>query len=379
MRILFLTASLEAGGAERQLSVLARGLHVRGHDVRVLTFYDRGRLKDELVAAGVSVQSLGKSGRWDLIGLLPRLISAIRAAQPDIVHSYLTVPNIAAALIRPLLGVRVLVWGIRYADLDLAAYDRITRLTYRWQPRLARCADLVIANSEAGRTMALREGYPAARLAVVANGIDTEYFRPDIADRAATRAGWGLAAHARAIGVAARFDPMKDHATFLRAAAALSATDDTLRFVCLGGGLDVQLQALRALAGELGIADRVFWTGPVADMAAAWRALDLCVLSSAYGEGFPNVVAEAMASGLRCAVTDVGDAATIVGETGRVVPPRDPAALAAACRALLDTTDGADPRTRIVENFGVSQLIAQSEALLTRTLARMPGRTACAA
>lgn len=368
MRILFLTSSLDAGGAERQLSVLARGLQTRGHDIHVLCFYDRGRLWDELTAAGVAVSALGKRSRWDLVSLLPNLVHAVRSIQPDIVHSYLTVPNLAAALVRPLLDARALVWGIRYADLDLSAYDRVTRLTYRVQPWLARCADLVIANSIAGRAMALREGFPANRLAIVANGIDTDRFRADIDDRAGTRQRWRMAPGDQAIGIVARLDPMKDHVNFLHAAARLANDDATLRFVCIGGGPVAFRTRLQTLASELGIAERVLWTGPVDDMPAAYRALDLCVLSSAYGEGFPNVVAEAMACSRRCVVTEVGDAAMIVGNTGRVVAARDPVALASACRALLDAAGGPDPRARVVAEFGVDRMVARSEALFATLL-----------
>lgn len=364
MKILFLISSLEVGGAERQLAALAGGLRQRGHDVTVLTFYDRGPLSAEMTAQDVTVQSLHKTGRWDIVGFAWRLTKAVRDMRPDIVHSYLTVPNLVAACLRPFMPTQRLVWGIRYANLDLSAYDRLSRLTYRLQPYLARFVNLTIANSQAGSEMAVGEGYPRRRVTVVPNGIDTERFMPKSEAASALSSSGGPL-----IGVVARLDPMKDHENFLRAAALIRQERPDTHFVCIGGGPEKLRAKLQTLATKLGIADRVDWTGAVADMPAAYRTLDLCVLSSAYGEGFPNVIAEAMSCGIRCAVTDAGDAAAIVGKTGRVVPPRQPEALARAVLDLLDpekTSEMPDPRARIVTNFSMDQMIERTETVLRK-------------
>lgn len=368
LKILFLISTLDIGGAERQLVLLASGLRQRGHDVTVATFYDRGPLRQDLAAHEVPVVSLDKAGRWDIAGFAWRLVGLVRRTRPDILHTYLTVPNLSAAALRLVLRPSALVWGLRYANLDLAAYDWLSRLTYRLQRPFARFADLVIANSRAGFDMATGQGYPGSRLTVIPNGIDTARFAPAHDGAPPSRARWAGEDGGPLVGIVARLDPMKDHDTFLRAAAEIGRTRKTLRFVCIGGGAKALRTRLQALADDLGIADRVVWADTVADMPAAYRALDLCVLSSAYGEGFPNVVAEAMACGVRCVVTDVGDAAEIVGPTGRVVPPRSPSEMAAAIAELLDPATTAAmpaPRARIVEMFSVDKLVTRTESALS--------------
>ena len=155
---------------------------------------------------------------------------------------------------------------------------------------------------------------------------------------------------------------MKDHPTFLRAAALLAAEHADVRFVCVGGGTAELSDRYRALASELGLDEKLVWTGARDDVAATYNALDVATLSSAFGEGFPNVVAEAMATGKRCAVTQVGDAALIVGDLGIAVPPRDPRALADAIGQLLRLDDEQvqslqrRARERIIEKFSKRQL-----------------------
>ncbi len=368
---MFLISALDVGGAERQLVMLAKGLQQRGHNVTVVTFYDRGTLRDDLAEDAVPVVSLHKSGRWDIARFTWHLLRTVHRARPDVLHSYLTMPNLLAAALRPIMRPRHLVWGIRYANMDLAAYDWLSRLSYRLQRHFASRADLVIANSHAGQEMAIREGYPNNRVVHIANGIDVERFAPKHGNASSLRPQWTNNGDGPLIGIVARLDPMKDHETFLNAAALIAKKNPAVRFVCIGGGQDSLRTRLQAIAGELGIADRVVWADIVSDMPAAYQDLDLCVLSSAFGEGFPNVVAEAMACGVRCVVTDVGDAAAIVGETGLVVPPHQPEAMAAAIIKMLDNANTAilpDPRARILSNYTVGAMVARTEAALETLL-----------
>jgi glycosyltransferase involved in cell wall biosynthesis len=163
---------------------------------------------------------------------------------------------------------------------------------------------------------------------------------------------------------------MKDHPTFLHAAAIVAKSRPDARFVVIGGGPERYSRELRALAGQLGIPDRIVWTGIIGDMPSAYRALDICCLSSAFGEGTPNVIAEAMACGVPCVVTDVGDSRIVVGETGIVVPPKDPEALAGGLATMAERI-AEEPGLReavracIESRFSLSMLVNKtSEALL---------------
>ncbi|MBF0625951.1 MAG: glycosyltransferase [Magnetococcales bacterium] len=338
MNILFLIRALDRGGAERQLSLLARGLAAAGHAVTVAVFYPGNAFEDELRRSGVELIHLGKRGRWDLLGFLPRLAGVIRRLRPRVVHGYLVEPNLFLALLKPLLPPETrVVWGVRASDMDLMQYHPVTRFTFALSRLLARRADRLIFNSRAGLEFHVRRGYPADRAVVVPNGIECHgLFQPDPAARAALRAEWRVGPERRLVGIAARLDAMKDHGTFLAAAARVAERRPEVLFVVAGPLGNVPVQRLETLAVTQGVAERVIWAGPRDDMRAVYNALDLGVSSSAFGEGFSGVIGEGMACGLPFVATRVGDAAAIIGATGLVVPPRDPAALAAAIDRQLD-------------------------------------------
>jgi len=367
LSIFLLIRSLNVGGSERQLVHLALGLQRRGHRVTVGVFYGGGLLAAELEQSGVPVVNLAKRGRWDLLGFLVRVRRAIATARPDVVYSYLGSANLIAAAVRSAAREPRLVWSIRSSDVDLSKYGRLERLSYALESRLSSLPDLIISNSHSGREFAAANGFPPDKIAVVPNGIDTDRFRLDPALRDSQRARWDIGDGEIAVGVLARLDPMKGYPTFLRAAAMLADRQPGVRFLCIGAGPEEA--RLKRLATELGLADRMLFTGLAADPVAALNALDIYCSPSTFGEGFSNSVAEAMACGLSCVVTDVGDSARIVGDTGRVVPRSDPGALAEALTgaiAALGPDRGAKARARIVENFSIDMMVDRTLALLTK-------------
>jgi glycosyltransferase involved in cell wall biosynthesis len=378
-KLLFLARALDFGGAERQLATLASRLHRAGHDVRIAVFYAGGGLEAETRAAGVPIVDLSKGGRWDLLPFLWRLIRLLRAERPAILHGYLTVPNLLAVLLKPCMPGAKVVMGVRASNMELDRYDWLSRLTARVERGVSRGADLIIVNSRAGRDHLLAQGFAPSQLYVVPNGIDTERFRPDPAARLCQRAAWGIGEEERLIGLVARWDPMKDHPNFLRAAARILADHPAARFVCMGGGDPDYRSRLETLAETLGLAGKIAWREPQADLNPVYAALDLLVSASRYGEGFSNVIGEAMATGVPCVVTDVGDSAWIVGETGRVAPPGDAAALAAAVDELLRlpaetlATLSLRARARMVDHFSVEALTKNTLAALATLRDFEPG------
>jgi len=376
-RVVFLARSLQQGGAERQLVALASGLHRRGWPVSVVCFYGGGTFQKELEDAGVPLIDLRKRGRWDVIGFSWRLWRALRAVDADIVHGYLPVANMLTLVVRFARRRTRVIWGVRSSFIDRGRRDWLSRLTFRLSCRLARFADSIIANSEAGAAYHAALGYPAARIRVIHNGIDTQRFRFDASGRDRLREAWNVSGDSVLIGLVGRVEPMKDHSTFLGMAALLAAGDACWRFVCVGGGKPDFIRATRAEAEHLGLRDRVVWAGPQDDMAAVYSALDI-VVSSSYGEGFSNVIAEAMACGRPCVVTRVGDSAAIAGDAGIVVPPRDAEAL---CAAIIEMrgrllaarqTLAQSTRLRIVEWYGLDHLVERTEAALHASLRGEP-------
>ncbi len=363
IRVALLARSLEVGGAEVQLSMLARNLGSDAFEVRVFTLYSGGELACEIQRAGVSVVSIEKRSRWDLVGPYRRLVRRLREFQPDVLHSILAPPNVLAALAKPSQPRCQLVWGFRASNMDLDRYDWSHRASEWLQGRLAYRVDRIVANSESGRAFATRRGFPADRQTVIRNGIDTEKFFPNKSGGQKLRGDWGISSDMRLVGLAARLDPMKDHGTFLRAAAIAAKAYPALHFVCVGDGMADYRAKLHEQATQLGLDDHLTWAGHHQDMNAVYNAFDVSTLSSAFGEGFPNAVGEAMACGTPCVVTDVGDAANVVGETGFAVPAGDFSALAGKWEDLI----GEKPedrarrvkacRARVVDEFSVEAMV----------------------
>lgn len=370
--VLFLARSLACGGAERQLVVLAKGLSARGHKVIVAVFFGGGVFEPGLATAGIHIVDLQKKGRWDVLRFLWRLARLVRKLRPTVLHSYLPVPNILAAALKPLIPSARIVWGLRASNVDLSRYDRLSRIVSALERRLSRFADCIIANSYAGERYAVAHGFPADRVVVIPNGIDTQYFRFDFEGRQRVRAAWGLTDDEILIGLVARLDPMKDHSTFLEAASRALRKRPDLRLVCIGDGPADYAQALKEQASTLGLADRIIWAGVQYDMPAVYSALDVSC-SSSFGEGFSNAIAESMACGVPCVVTDVGDSAYIVGETGVVVSAANPLALS---EGLLFMAERVGPEVRdaaraaICNRFTEDLLVARTSQVLNGTRAR---------
>ena len=368
MSIFFLVRSLELGGAERQLVELAVGLHERKENVCVGVFYRRGPLIAELEDSGVKLVDLKKKGRWDVVGFLVRAMRAMRRSRPDVVYCMLGGANIVGAATRLFVPKSKLVWSIRSSNMKLNKYDWLHSVSYFVERSISRMPDLIIANSSSGRDFAVANGFPSQKIQIVPNGIDTERFQSDGELRTEQRRLWSLHNEDIAVGVLARLDPMKGQETFVRAAMTAVRQRPQLRFLCIGEG--PERRRLELLVEELGIASKVIFTG-TANPVAALNALDIVCSSSAFGEGFSNSVAEAMSCGRPCIVTNVGDSAIIVGNCGKIVPPTNPQALAAA---ILDTAqhlesiDRSKIRSRIVENFSADAMIDRTAQLLRKVV-----------
>lgn len=329
--------------------------------VAVMILYG-GPMRAELDVAGVQVIALEKKGRWDF-SVLVRLIRAVRKWRPDAIYCF-GGAMLFGTLAKPFLKGAPLIWGIRASNMNFEFYSVVSRLLMRLDALQARCASLVICNSEMGRQHVLGKGFPKKRTTVVPNGIDIERWQFDADGRERLREIWGATSEQILIGISARLDPVKDHATFLRMAAKCYETRPDLRFVLIGDDTTAAYtKELHTLAANLLPEDAVIWTGNCSEMEAAYSALDVLVLTS-LAEGFPNAIGEGMACGLRVVSTDAGDARLIIGDTGHVTDIGDVDGLASAVLSLAADTakpPHAEPRRRIVENFSV-------DALLDRTL-----------
>lgn len=347
MKIAFLIRDLGHGGAQRQLVLLAGGLVKEGHEVSVLHFYD-GAFREELEAGGVRTICIGKKSRWDLAGFFLRLIKAARSIRPEVLHGYLAESNLMALLLKLFCGFPRIVWGVRDSQSDAHLWGILGRLSFRLNCLLARFADLIICNSQAGRDYYAARGYPRQKMHVIPNGIDTERFKPQ--PRTPSKQ--------LTFGLVGRMNPMKDHATFLAAAAL----DPHAKFIIVGSGDAAYEQQMRNLSASLGLADRVTWLPAQNDMPAVYAKFDCLVNSSAFGEGFSNVIGEAMACGVPCIASNVGDSAWIIGDKMQTFPVGDHTALA-QCMLRFQPHN---PRQRIVDEFSVARLVERTSRLLSK-------------
>jgi len=374
MRILFMNRNLRIGGAERQLVALARGLRRAGHEVAIAVFYGGGEFEEEVRSDGISVHDLGKRSRWESAAFMARVVRLVQRARPELLHSYMQGSNIVSAALKGIFPSMKVVWGIRTSMPNGGGYGWLPAAGARIERLASPMADAIIANSEAARRSALASGLDRHDIFVIPNGIDCESFRPDPAGRERLRREWGLRPDAEVVGLVARLNPVKDHRNFLHAAARIAAARADVWFACIGGGQPEYRRRLEQLATDLAIAPRLIWIGERRATRAEYSALDIAVLSSEEGEGFPNVVAEAMACGRPVVATDSGDARSIVGDTGEVVPPRNPEALAGGILQLLDRTRAGPQlssraRARIEAGFSVPILVDRTARVLEQVRA----------
>lgn len=374
LRVLHIITGLGQGGAE---SVLFRLATYPGADVEhvIVSLTDEGIYGERLRAAGVAVHALGMHrGRVSLGGFMA-LRSLIAATRPDAVQTWMYHADLIGGLAARLAGVRAIAWGIRNSGEHLERSSRSARLVLRACALLSgRIPKAIVCAAQKSAQRHADKGYDRERMVVIANGYDLSRYAPNDEARQRVRAQWGLPQDVPAIGCVARWDPLKDHANLLRAIAALvrDGRDAGLRCVLIGRGMDTANTELAALIDRLGLRDRLVLAGPSDDVPAAMNGLDLHVLSSC-AEGFPNVVAEAMACGVYCVVTDVGDAAFIVGDAGVVVPLEQSEALARGIETALcevasrgRTRAGEAGRARVLENFDLARMVQSYIAVWRR-------------
>jgi glycosyltransferase involved in cell wall biosynthesis len=314
----------------------------------------------------------------NLTGLLgaPAEIQRLRrlasAEQPDVVHGWMYHANIVACLIAPKRA--PLIAGIR---CTLAAKQEkiLTRASIWLGPALigARNGRVVYCSTQS-REQHEAVGYPSKNSLVIPNGFDCERFKPDDQVRGRLLGELGLDPAVQLIGHAARYHPMKNHAGLIRAFSEVASKDRNAHLILAGREVAPDNSLLSSLINATGAGDRIHLLGERTDMHRLVPAFDAYISSSAWGEAFPNVLGEAMACGVPCIATDVGESAMIVADTGRIVAPGDDAALAQAMLELLRLPAaarkdlGRRARERIVQNFSLPHITA-AYAGLYRSLA----------
>ena len=379
IRVVFVLTQLTLGGAEMMLWKLLSRIDRTRFDPRIVALSGRAdSMLDRFTEIDVPCELLGMRPRLDASWRVLRLAWIMRSLAPDIVQGWLYHGNLAATIAAAVGRTRApVLWNIRGTLPSAAEKNWRSSLVIRLSGALAFTPVCIINNSVASaKEHAERLGYPRSSEIVLPNGFDTDAFRPCAEARTGMRAECGLEPETLLVGLIGRYHLMKDHANFLRAAALIRHARPDTHFLLAGERVDRQNVELAAQIRELGLHDRVHLLGRRQDVPRITAALDIACSASAYGEGFANVVGEAMSCGVPCVVTDVGDSAFIVGDTGRVVPPSDAASLARAVGELIDagragrTAAGMRARERVVRAVALDAVVQQYEELYTRVHAR---------
>ena len=371
--------SLGLGGAEAMLVKLLHHTDRRRFTHHVYSLVAPFEsIASRIEALRIPVTSMGmKRGSLPDPRAVLRLAHLLGKVRPDVVQTWMYHADLlggtAAKLARPGLPV---VWNIRQSNLDPALNRRRTLQVVRVCARLSSwLPDRIVCCSSEARRAHAAVGYDESKLHVIPNGFDLSAFQPDPDARRAVRAELGISDDTPVIGMVARVDPQKDHRSFVEAAARLLAQRPDVRFVLCGHNTSPANATLAEWIDAAGVRPACHVLGPRHDIPRLTAAFDIATLSSV-GEGFPNVLGEAMACGVPCVATDVGDSAEVIGDTGYVVPPRDPAALARAWDELLAAgcaerqALGQRARQRIEERFSIHHVARLYEQTYETIVAR---------
>ena len=367
LRICHVITGLSTGGAETMLLKLLANMDEGEFQQLVISLTDNGQIGPMIEELGVPVVALNMKRGVPHPAVISKLFKQFRRHRPDVVQTWLYHADLVGLIAARLSGVRAVVWNIRCSFMGDGYYRGLSGLVIRLLSVLSRFPAAIVANSQAGRILHEEMGYRSKRWQIIGNGFDLERFKPDAAAGRSVRSDLDLDEGKRLIGLISRWDPIKGFDTFLAAADLVAASEPDTHFILVGEGCTRENEQLANLITPK-LTSRVHLCGRREDVPHIVAALDfLCCASD--GEGFPNVVGEAMASATPCVATNVGDCAAIIGNTGRIVEPSRPVELAEAFRELLalDAASlhalGDAARQRIEERYGIGQIVTKYENL----------------
>jgi glycosyltransferase involved in cell wall biosynthesis len=365
IRIVHIITGLSLGGAETMLLKLLSEMSPERFENTVVSLTSEGDLGSEIKALGISVVALNMPRGLPSLRGLAKLLKFLRELRPDITQTWLYHADLAGLVASKLTGRSKLVWNLRCSFMGEDYYRGASGLVLKTLARLSRFTDGVIVNSKTGQNLHLQLGYSPSNWQNIPNGFDTEKFKPDGKAKSDICRELEISPGSFLIGLIGRFDPVKGHDTFLAAAQVLLHEFPEVNFVLAGSGCDSNNADLMSLIPG-SIRNKVHLLGPRRDIPRVTAALDIANCLS-IGEGFPNVVGEAMSCGVPCVVTDVGDCAEIVGIQDLVIPPSDPEALVKVWSDLLQRPEEklakiqAFSRNRIQTVYDLDIIIKQYE------------------
>jgi len=362
LNVLHLITGLRTGGAERALYNLLNGGLADRFDNQVVSLSDEGTIGPQIRNIGVPVSTLGMRRGFPTYSSLLKLNRIVKEVQADIIQGWMYHGNLVANLAHFLTTDKtMLVWNIRQSLYELSNEKLLTRQVIRACRLFSSAPDVILYNSRLSQKQHGRFGYSSKKSLVIPNGIDIHRFSFSYTSCQRIRSELGIPYDALVVGNVGRLHPMKDHPLFLRAAAALAASNANVCFLLSGRNvLFTNNQLAQLIPSKL--RDRFFLLGERKDVPDIMSAMDVFCQSS-FSEAFPNVLGEAMATSVPCIATDVGDSSLIIGATGILVPPRNVQALSAGINKLLKMSKneryalGAKARARIEAKYKIEGVV----------------------
>jgi len=367
-KLCHITTGLNIGGAEMFLLNLAKSLKALGYQQTIISLQAKGDLSEKISSENIDLIHLGicrYPWTWWGIFKLPFILHKI---SPDVLQTWLYHADLIGGL-SSIFGGTKLVWNVRQTDIsakhnkrEIIIVARVTALLSKYLPVKIICC------SESVKASHINIGYTESKIAVIPNGCDTSLYKHDGERRKATRSEMGIEENDVVIGRFGRFDPQKDYKNFISAADIVQSTHKHVWFLMAGENIGPENNKLMKWISRSRVPERFILLGKRNDLPDLYQAVDIMV-SSSLGEGFPNVVAEAMSSEVPCVVTDVGESSGLVGNTGRTVPKKDMKKLADACLELVNIGDierrklGKAARSRIVNRYSLERSVTDYSKL----------------
>ena len=380
MKILHAITGLSVGGAENMLAKLIENAEENDALLEpvVLSLMTPGRMTDRIRTTNTPIFSLDMREGQPSPLAIPRLYRTMRSIRPDLIHGWMHHGNLAATVGSWMLPERPpVIWNIRHSLVDIQNEKPLTKLVLRTTVSLSSNPAAIIYNSHTAALQYEQFGYPMHKRVVIPNGFDCNRYQPRPDARAELCRLFGIDGKAIIIGMVARMHPMKDPENLVEAVRRARLRGQDLHLLIVGKDADTPKPSLARAIAALP-PDRVTLAGVRDDVADWLSGLDILALPSAWGEAFPNVIGEAMACGVPCVATDVGDCRWIIQSHGRVVPPRDPEAFAEALAWLARMEPdqrrqiGESARARVIANFSIHEIVRAYDALYDRILGRAP-------
>lgn len=364
-KILHIITGLSDGGAEAVLYRLCQFDKKNQHIV--ISLMDQGKYGPLLEEIGVQVYFLDMPAGKIRFAALIKLYKLIRQLKPDVVQTWMYHADLIGGVMARLVGMKNVFWNIRHTTLEPGKSKKSTILIAKLCAHLSGFIPkgIVCCAHEAVRVHS-ELGYKASKMNVIGNGYDLESFNPNYDLMVKFRNELKVKSGILLLGMVGRFDPQKDHFGLLAALSVVKSTIRDFKFSLIGRNLNTSNIALKNEIKKLDLESNILLLHQRADISSVMNGLDIHILSSSFGEAFPNVLAEAMACGTPCITTDVGDAAVIVGDTGWVVPPKNPQALAKAMLEAMEEKQNNPQawqarkqacRERIVNNFSIEKMV----------------------